>query len=505
MLVGALGLFPVAPIPVVSALNTPKILITEIKLGGGTEHKEFVEIFNDSDESVDVTGWTVEYAKSSFLSTNCDAQSWKGVASPSSQVNTKTLAGLLEPGEFLEVTISMNDAASGSARLISGSTGTFIQYDLVGWGNESPCVGGDDSAPLPANEKSITRIFNPEGHPINTSNNVVDFIIETTPTPRTDTCLETDCYEEPELPVIPPSPLCLVHLSEILANPSGTDAGQEYIELYNPTTTIQTLDGCKLKTGAASIQYLFEDETALNPGEYRIFTAGMLEPAGLQIVNAGGEIWLFDDSEESVVIYPAADDNEAWALVDDEWLATDKPTPNAANQKSATGNQETIEDDETEPCPVGKFRNPETNRCKTIETEDELTACKAGQERNPETNRCRNAAESSLVPCSEGQVRNPETNRCRSVAGASTSLTECQEGYERNPVTNRCRRITGGLASPASLIEANDSNIVTNLNYLVLGLVSALALAYGVYEYRHDFANAYVRAKNRINKARLLK
>jgi hypothetical protein len=84
----------------------------------------------------------------------------------------------------------------------------------------------------------------------------------------------------------------------------------------------------------------------------------------------------------------------------------------------AAENKEEPEQKQYADCGEGRYRNPETNRCKKVETEaaKTLTPCAVGYERNPETNRCKKVAVASgLVPCAEGYERNPETNRCRKV------------------------------------------------------------------------------------------
>lgn len=489
------------------AVNDQKVLITEIKLGGGTENKEFVEIYNDGDSEIDLTGWAVEYAKASFDSSKCSSVNWKAVAAPSSQVNVKTLSGLLPPGAFLVVPISINDSVSGSARLISQVGSVFTEHDLVGWGEEASCIRGETAAPLPANGSSITRVFDPEAHPKNTFINSNDWILEPNPTPGSDICLEIDCYEEIESPdqEIPEAPPCLVAFSEVLANPLGTDSGNEYFELHNPTQSIQTLEGCKIKFGASAKEYAFSSSLTLEPMGYLIIKATDLSPAGLQITNAGGEIWLFDSLSEQILNYPQAEDDEAWSLIGGEWQATDVLTPGAANKPAAI-KVDSSQNETLEPCGEGKVRNPETNRCKNIEQPDELAPCREGQARNPDTNRCRNKnLVAELTPCREGQVRNPETNRCRSVAGASTTVADCKEGYERNPATNRCRKVTGGLASPASFTPASTDSAASKFNYFAIGLVSLMALAYGCYEYRNDLANSYSGIRSRISRGRLLK
>jgi hypothetical protein len=149
-----------------------------------------------------------------------------------------------------------------------------------------------------------------------------------------------------------------------------------------------------------------------------------------------------------------------------------------------------------EPCPVGKYRNPETNRCKNLQLSTAvLASCAVGQVRNPETNRCRSIATlaASLIPCRADQERNPETNRCRNIA--SSVQNSCQEGYERNPETNRCRKIPAKLAASPSVGELSGKS-QDNPNIFFLTIMSTIVLGYGVYEYRRDISNYLAKIKS---------
>ena len=211
---------------------------------------------------------------------------------------------------------------------------------------------------------------------------------------------------------------------------------------------------------------------------------------------------------EFLVQYPAAlDPDHTWAILNDVWLDTDRSTPGSANL-SPTPEPAIIEDqEELAACPAGKYRNPETNRCRNIqETAATLIPCSQGQVRNPETNRCRSigAVVAGLVPCREGQERNPETNRCRNVLAANT-VTPCQAGYERNPETNRCRKIQAVVAPSPSVGSASGSNAERKLDKFFIVIASTAVLGYGLYEYRRDAGNAAYRIRQRFIRGNTVK
>lgn len=145
-------------------------------------------------------------------------------------------------------------------------------------------------------------------------------------------------------------------------------------------------------------------------------------------------------------------------------------------------------------CPEGKYLNPETNRCKSIEeTLNTLAACDEGYERNPITNRCRKivtTAVKTLEPCKEGQERNPVTNRCRSIASAVAELLPCDEGYERNPATNRCRKVlaasTASATTASKFVEHAKGDDWNAWTWALVAVGATGAIGYGVYEWRHE-------------------
>lgn len=160
-------------------------------------------------------------------------------------------------------------------------------------------------------------------------------------------------------------------------------------------------------------------------------------------------------------------------------------------------------------CPEGKYLNPETGRCRTVEEAvNALAACAEGQERNPLTNRCRKieTASTSLTPCGEGQERNPLTNRCRSIASAVAELLPCDEGYERNPATNRCRKVLGASSGTSSSYDKPVNPVgetkatESPWGWVTAGMVGLAALGYAAYEWRSELAKAGAKFASRFKK-----
>lgn len=350
-----------------------------------------------------------------------------------------TLSGL----DYMSFKVANDNAlASGGGHVVLLDAN--VEQDKLGYGNASNPEG--TAAPTLPGGASLKRCSDTQGLSVDTNDNSVDFYLHSIPL---DGLPGKQCTQQPE----PTPPPCTdIILSEILPNPSGIDAGKEFIEIYNPTDRSVQLDGCSLVVGNRAYDLPASMELAAK--SYKAFYDTETK---LTLPNsAGGTVTLLTADVEEEVQYPGGlGDDVAWALIAGKWQETRKLTPNAANELRA---EEVVGgrggNNGLAPCPEGKYRHPDTNRCRNIETASSLQSCREGQERNPATNRCRSTATNArqLVPCKEGQERNPETNRCRSTSGSTNQLVPCKPGQERNPDTNRCRSTS---ASGSSLKPCN--------------------------------------------------
>lgn len=508
---------PVFASQAVTAQTLSTLVVSEVQTSGVDElgaedgRAEFIELHNQSAEDIGVTDWKIEY----FSSSRTDAAD--PAATPTREVArlTGSVEGygyvLLSYVDYIDnadvyfgqdstATSGLLARTGGHLRIIDG-TGQLT--DRVGWG----------TAKIPET-KAVSEI--PEGYSaqrlrdatypdllIDTDNNYLDFAAASaTLSPQGGSLYLPDLTEEEPPVAEEPDPTTCdgIIITEILPNAAGNDGGKEFIELYNPTSKPIELAGCKLQTSANAKQFGFADGTILQSHEYRAFYD---TETGLTLPNStGGEVWLVSSTTELAVQYPANQkDDHAWALIANIWQDTSTATPDGANMLPFVEDQEEAGDEELEPapCPEGKYRNPETSRCRNLITSATYAPCKSGQQRNPTTNRCRSivTAVATLTPCKSGQERNPQTNRCRSVAGASTELAACREGYKRNLTTNRCRKIISVNAASPSVGALPAGETSGRLNYLLIIFGSLVVLGYAAYEYRQDLSNLLGRFRSR--------
>lgn len=494
--------------PGIAQAQSPQLLITEVQTQSATSQtEEFVELYNQS--NVDIPLKNVELF---YLTAVGNAALMKVSPEPGNSV--------LQARSFLLLTRSTwsNIVSDGTFTVGLNESGGHIQVkyagtvsDTVGWGTAVKA----ETAPAKAVEKgaSLTRRVDANGLFVDSNNNSQDFI-ETVPSPiggGVTEAEEPDQLEEPteedwclnivgiqaEVPLgyardsagnCMPAAQCTVLISEISAQPNFD--GKEYIEVYNNSEEIARLNLCKFSINGAAEKALPEHN--LQPGEYFAvtFTSGAIR-------NSAGSILLVNsDGARIHYDYPSTNLGQS-VNYDASGLraVTNFPSPslpNIANTLEEVGGSGAGSTSLAD-CGPGKYRNPETNRCKNIEsTASVLVPCAADQERNPETNRCRKIASVSttLKPCAADQFRNPETNRCKKIASAEGTLKPCAVGQERNPETNRCRKIASSVSGTPLDVAAQPAAI-SPFPYKtpLIGLLGAVLMGYGAYEYRSEIQN----------------
>lgn len=271
----------------------------------------------------------------------------------------------------------------------------------------------------------------------------------------------------------------------------------DYIKLYNPTEDDINLADFRLRVGykgqGTSVTNTFTWGAQLDP-----LTDGLVLPkhqyltlatrndgAPLTLTDSGAYVWLEDaygtTTYQPVIQYPDASSTAkvglAWAYNGIAWQWTSAPQPGGPNIFRTVLPAAITVPNTLAPCDPGQYRNPDTNRCRTIGTA------------------------TSLVPCGAGQERNPETNRCRSVITASDStLTPCQPGWDRNPDTNRCRKSAAVEGAAITKVQDVAAPIVNQPKWILVFLAGLAAAAYAVYEWRQDIALALGAAKAKITR-----
>ena len=469
--------------------NAP-ILISKI-----SQDKKYVEIYNRTNQNVNLAGWKIEYHTGSGVETV--GKIFKDeVISPNEFLvlsNDKMLAGAIKFDNNLG--LAQND---GSVVLLrpDGSVA-----DTVGWGNSLKSTG----SPIKGGVKMVWRCF--------IDGNIIDskFLSgknfnnqEVEPYSRPN-CKTPDSKPEPPKELNKCEGL---KLSEIASN-----VDEQFIEIINSGEKTVITTGCKLTVGNSGISENIGD-IELNPGE---FLTIKIKNTKLKLPKTKGKVYLLDEAGSQIdsAEYEKLAKSSSWSLIDDEWMQTFMITENSENifkeyldcqngyERNALGKCVKIAIPPVEsPCPVGQYRHPETRRCRKNEAVKAITPCKDGYYRSEETGRCRSiasAAAKTLKPCPEGQFRNSSTGRCKKIASTDDIAKECPEGFERNPQTKRCRKIKSANMPTVGSAAAEVKQVAgATWGWWVFGGVSLLAVGYGVWQWRWEISQFVRKIRERV-------
>ena len=182
----------------------PHIVISQVFGGGGNSgapfRNDFIEIFNAGNSTVNLSGWSVQYASAT-------ASTWSATPLTSVtlgpgqyyliQESSGGSNGASLPGPDAIGTIAMA-AGSGKVVLIKSTTaltGSCASdpniIDIVGYGSTANCFKGSAPAPTPTNTSAALRAA---AGCADTRNNVADFVLAP-PNPRNTNFLPRICAD----------------------------------------------------------------------------------------------------------------------------------------------------------------------------------------------------------------------------------------------------------------------------------------------------------------------
>ena len=464
--------------------NAP-ILISKI-----SQDKKYVEMYNPTNQNVNLAGWKIEYYAGSGAKTVGKNFKDEVILANGFLVlsNDKMLAGAIKFDNNLVL------AQNNGSVVLSRSDGSVS--DTVGWGNNSKSAG----SPIKGGVKIVWRCF-VGGNITDSKNNSTDFL-----SGKNLNNQEVAPYSRPNCKSPEPNPGSSKELNKcegLKLNEIASNIDEQFIEIINSGEKTVITTGCKLRVGDSGVCENIGD-IELKPGE---FLTIKIKNTKLKLPKTKGKVYLLDEAGSKIdsAEYEKLAKSSSWSLIDDEWMQTFMITENSENifkeypdcqngyERNALGKCVKIFVPPVEsPCPVGQYRHPETRRCRKNEAEKTITPCKDGYYRSEETGRCRSiasAAAKTLKPCPEGQFRNSSTGRCKKIASTDDIAKECPEGFERNPQTKRCRKVKSASMPTVGSAAAEVKQVAgATWGWWVFGGVSLLAVGYGVWQWRWEIS-----------------
>lgn len=151
-------------------------------------------------------------------------------------------------------------------------------------------------------------------------------------------------------------------------------------------------------------------------------------------------------------------------------------------------------------CKEGYFRNPDTNRCKKYNTTSNSKSTTLSQPLQTKNNQTLSqtktktkAKNKTLSPCANGKYRDPNTRRCRTIPATKLAIARdkaCPAGQERSPATHRCRKVKAAKhndgadfpLAPTKIIHSNQ----TFVPVVATVIIFIVAIGYVVFQFRAE-------------------
>jgi len=350
LILSALAGFFIASYPAYAqTANHLTISQVQITAGPGLTTNDFVEIFNPTEQPIDLQGYRLVKRTQTGTSDSLIKSFTDSIVIPPKGYFLWANSNFADIAKTPDITTSATISADNGVALRLGGSDTGEIIDSLAWGEaENIFVEGSRFPTNPDAGMALHRKFDGE----DTNNNAQDFeLLSSDPRNLSDSPMSN---QEPEIPApakteqTAPKPATPVNqheavflvINEIFPNPSGTDSGLEWAELYNSTNTPLDLSGWWVDdsgTELGSGAYEIPDGTMLAGLDYYVVEL----PAGsFALNNTGGDcVKIYDPDKnfkKEICYADSAGEGKSFAKSSTGgYLWTDKMTPGSANEFSA--------------------------------------------------------------------------------------------------------------------------------------------------------------------------
>lgn len=292
------------------------IRINEIAWMGtnASQYGEWIELYNNSSDTMSLQGWTINKRKDNndLIITSLT----KEINSHSYYLIERTTPSMLDPVPNVEdETGKWNNSLSNSGELLILKDKDGIIIDSVDglddWKiNGSPETIGDNETP-----KRTAQLIGSSWKTL-------------PPTPKTENKNQEEIKSDK--PLLKPIYKSTVRFNEILANPSGNENTDEFIELFNTSDTIVDLSSWSLKDASVSGKYAFPTNTSVQPKGFFVIYR---KTFGFALNNSNETLSLLDPNGvvQDTLSYKTAYEDISYNFTPSGWRGG-TPTPDAPNE-----------------------------------------------------------------------------------------------------------------------------------------------------------------------------
>mgnify|MGYP000265230913 CR=1 FL=1 len=326
-IVAAVGMIQIFPLPV-AAGTAPDIIIREIQIAGASTSDEFIELENTTDRTIDINDWklrkrTQSGAESSIKDFSLGAGFSLDIPSHGTLLWTNSAGAFqaLTDKRFAS-TASLTD---NNSIALFDDKGALIDAITYGTSHAKPFSGSAVATINPTKGQSLTR-----------DKHTLALLVSESPSPENTAMIREKVIAPPSsLPSSDGSKNISIRINELFPNPSGDDAEEEFIELYNEGVEKIDISGFVLKDASSGEGYTFPEGSTLSGGTYFVLPR---KESGISLNNADETISLFDRNNSLVdqVRYETSTENASYGYDGSSFRFSRFLTPGAENRFGET-------------------------------------------------------------------------------------------------------------------------------------------------------------------------
>jgi len=243
--------------------SSSSIIISEVSIAGEKTSDEFIELFNQSDQAVFLSGMQLRRRTQSGSESSVRVFPKDFSVPPHSYFLFAHSQGIFA-SPFADTDGSSSALANdNSIGLFTRSGAGGVLIDSVTWGKGALFA---PTAPVFANPTKNTSLVRDR-----TTLLFEETAVMTPTNSKGETwAFETEDDDPPPDPLPENSPTSTVRFSELLPNPEGDEGTGEFIELYNASLVSLSLDGFRIHDASQSAGYTFPSGVQIEGQGYMV-------------------------------------------------------------------------------------------------------------------------------------------------------------------------------------------------------------------------------------------